>query len=59
MPTFMLREDFVAGSRDQASGSASSYVDVLRADRLLGREFFDPITLETLNPDARQRLSCI
>ncbi len=46
---FVLR-GFVAGTRDQASGSASSYVDALRANaRLSG--IFDPITLEKLNPD--------
>jgi hypothetical protein len=40
----------VAGSRAQAAGSASSYVDVLRAHPQLGA-VFDPITLEKLTPD--------
>jgi hypothetical protein len=40
----------VAGSRDQAAGAASSYVDVLRAHPKLGA-VFDPITLEKLTPD--------
>ena len=46
---FMVR-GLVAGSRDQASGTASSYVDALRAHRRLGT-IFEPITLEKLNPD--------
>src|SRR5258708_3129826 len=41
----------VAGTRDQAAGTASSYVDVLRADKRLG-SVFEPITLEKLTPDA-------
>lgn len=41
----------VAGTRDEASGAASSYVDMLRADPRLGT-VFDPITLTNLNPDA-------
>ena len=40
----------MAGSRDQAAGAASSYVDVLRAHPKLGA-VFDPITLEKLTPD--------
>lgn len=40
----------VAGTRDQAAGSASAYVDVLRAHPRLGAAF-DPITLDKLNPD--------
>lgn len=40
----------VAGSRDQAAGTASSYVDALRAHPKLGATF-DPITLDKLNPD--------
>ena len=47
---FMVR-GLVAGTRDQASGSASSYVDALRAHQVLGK-IFDPITLEKLNPDS-------
>lgn len=49
-PTFMLR-GLVAGTPDQASGAASSYVDMLRAHPRLGT-IFDPITLEKLNRDA-------
>lgn len=41
----------VAGSRDQAAGAASSYVDLLRAHPQLGTTF-DPITLDKLTPDA-------
>ena len=41
----------VAGTRDQAAGSASSYVDTLRAHPRLGA-VFEPITLEKLTPDA-------
>ncbi len=41
----------VAGTRDQAAGTASSYVDVLRAHPRLG-SVFEPITLEKLTPDA-------
>ena len=40
----------VAGSRDQAAGAASSYVDLLRAHPQLGTTF-DPITLDKLTPD--------
>jgi hypothetical protein len=40
----------VAGTRDQAAGAASSYVDTLRAHPRLGA-VFDPITLEKLTPD--------
>jgi hypothetical protein len=46
---FMVR-GVVAGTRDQASGSASSYVDLLRNHPQLGK-IFEPITLERLNPD--------
>ena len=46
---FTLR-GLVAGTRDQASGSASSYVDLLRAHAVLGK-LFDPITLDKLTPD--------
>ena len=45
----MLR-GVIAGTRDQASGSASSYVDLLRSHSQLGK-VFEPITLEKLNPD--------
>jgi hypothetical protein len=40
----------VAGTRDQAAGTASSYVDSLRAHPVIGT-VFDPITLDKLNPD--------
>jgi hypothetical protein len=40
----------VAGTRDQAAGSASSYVELLKANPRLGA-VFDPITLEKLTPD--------
>jgi hypothetical protein len=40
----------VAGTRDQAAGSASSYVDTLRNHPRLG-SIFDPITLDKLTPD--------
>lgn len=40
----------VAGTRDQATGSASSYVDTLRGNARLGA-VFSPITMERLNPD--------
>ena len=46
---FVLR-GLVAGSRDQASGSASSYIDLLRSHPKLG-SVFEPITLEKLAPD--------
>lgn len=45
----------VAGTRDQATGSASSYVDVLRANPRLGA-VFSPITMERLNPDGASGL---
>ena len=41
----------VAGTPDQAAGTASSYVDMLRAHPRLGA-VFDPITLANLNRDA-------
>ncbi len=41
----------VAGSPDQASGIASSYVDMLRAHPKLSK-IFDPITLNRLDRDA-------
>jgi hypothetical protein len=40
----------VAGTRDQAAGSASSYVEILRAHPRLGT-VFNPITLDKLTPD--------
>ena len=46
---FTLR-GLVAGTRDQASGIASSYVDLLRAHAVLGKTF-EPITLDKLTPD--------
>ncbi|MDI1320316.1 MAG: hypothetical protein PSW75_09020 [bacterium] len=51
MPSFQLR-GIVAGTPDQASGAASRYVDMLRAQAKLGATF-DPITLNNLNRDAR------
>ena len=42
----------VAGTPDQASGAASRFVDLLRAQQKLGT-IFDPITLNSLNRDAR------
>jgi len=51
---FILR-GLVAGTRDQASGSASSYVDALRANPRLS-SIFDPIVLEKLNPDGSTAL---
>lgn len=51
---FIVR-GLVAGSKDQASGSASSYVDVLRANPRLSA-VFDPITLERLNPDGSSNM---
>ncbi len=47
--SFTMR-GLVAGTRDQASGSASSYVDMLRAHPRFGT-VFDAITLVTLTPD--------
>jgi hypothetical protein len=47
---FILR-GLVAGTPDQASGTASSYVDTLRAHPRLG-SVFNPITLTNLNRDA-------
>ena len=41
----------VAGTRDQASGSASSYVQLLHDNSQL-QKIFDPITLDKLTPDA-------
>ena len=49
--SFVLR-GLVAGTPDQASGLASSYVDLLRANTRLG-SVFDPITLTNLNRDSR------
>jgi hypothetical protein len=45
----------VAGTRDQAAGAASSYVDVLRAHPRLG-VLFEPITLDKLTPDGGSNL---
>lgn len=50
-PVYQLR-GVVAGTPDQASGAASKYVDMLRAQPKLGA-IFDPITLNALNRDAR------
>ena len=46
---FVLR-GVVAGSRDQAAGTASSYVEALKTHPKLGA-IFDPITLDKLTPD--------
>lgn len=40
----------VAGTRDQAAGSASNYVELLKTHPRLGT-IFDPITLDKLTPD--------
>lgn len=50
-PQVCLLRGVVAGSRDQAAGTASSYVDSLRAHPKLG-VIFDSITLDKLVPDA-------
>ena len=47
--TFILR-GIVAGTPEQASGTASSYVDMLRANKRLGA-VFNAITLSNLNRD--------
>lgn len=49
LQVFVMR-GVVAGARDQAAGSASSYVDALKAHPKLGA-IFDPITLDKLTPD--------
>jgi len=46
---YILR-GLVAGTRDQAAGTASSFVDALRAHPRLGT-MLDPITLDKLTPD--------
>ena len=46
---YVLR-GLVAGTRDQAAGTASSFVDALRAHPRLGT-ILDPITLDKLTPD--------
>jgi len=51
-PAFFQLRGVVAGTPDQASGAASKYVDMLRAQPKLGT-IFDPITLNNLNRDAR------
>jgi len=48
-PSFQIRGR-VAGSPDQASGIANSYVDMLRADGRLNK-VLDPITLNRLDRD--------
>lgn len=45
-----LLKGVVAGTREQAAGSASKYVDDLRAHKQIGA-IFEPITLEKLTPD--------
>ncbi|MDB6115916.1 MAG: hypothetical protein JWQ62_2861 [Lacunisphaera sp.] len=49
--TFLLHA-VVSGTPDQASGAASSYVDMLRAHPRVGKAF-DPITLTNINRDPR------
>lgn len=51
-PASYLLRGVVAGTPDQASGTASQYVDMLRTHPKLGAAF-DPITLNNLNRDAR------
>lgn len=46
---YVLR-GLVAGTRDQAAGTASSFVDALRSHPRLGA-ILDPITLDKLTPD--------
>ena len=46
----IVMRGMVAGSRDQAAGAASNYVEVLRSHPRLGA-IFDPITLDKLTPD--------
>ncbi|MBL9216490.1 MAG: hypothetical protein JNG83_13520, partial [Opitutaceae bacterium] len=48
--SFVLRGQ-VAGTSDQATGTASTYVDTLKAHPTLG-QVFEPITLEKLNRDS-------
>jgi len=50
-PKQFLIKGRVAGNPDQASGIASSYVDILRAHEKLGK-IFDPITLRSLDRSA-------
>jgi len=50
IPMVYVLRGLVAGTRDQAAGSASSYVDSLRAHPRLGA-VLDPITLDKLTPD--------
>jgi hypothetical protein len=45
----------IAGSRDQATGTASNYVEQLKADAQIGR-LFEPITLLNINPDPQSGL---
>lgn len=52
--SFVLR-GLVAGTRDQASGSASSYVDALMAHPRM-KAIFETITLDRLNPDGSSGL---
>jgi len=50
IPMIYTLRGLVAGTRDQAAGTASSYVDTLRAHPRLG-VVLDPITLDKLTPD--------
>ena len=51
---FVMR-GVVAGTSDQATGTASNYVETLKAHPTFGK-VFDPITLEKLNRDANAGL---
>jgi hypothetical protein len=48
----LLLRGLVAGTKDQASGSASSYVDTLRTSARLA-PVFDSVNLKALNPDPK------
>lgn len=53
-PYFSVRGR-ISGSRDQATGSASTYVELLKADAQMSG-LFDPITLLNINPDPQSGL---
>jgi hypothetical protein len=46
----VLLRGVVAGTRDQAAGTASSFVDSLKSHAKIG-SIFDPISLDKLTPD--------
>ncbi len=48
----LLLRGLVAGTKDQASGSASSYVDTLRTSARLA-PVFESVNLKALNPDPK------